>query len=45
MQSLQTVLGGVREGDFLSSIDLTEMYLHIPIQPLQRKYLQFQYAG
>lgn len=45
MHSLQTILGGVREGDFLMSIDLTEAYLHIPILPFHRQYLRFHYAG
>lgn len=31
MQSLQSILKSIREGDFLMSIDLTETYLHIPI--------------
>lgn len=41
MQSLQTILLGIRQGDFMSSIDLTEAYLHIPIQPAHRKFLHF----
>lgn len=31
IQSLRSILESVREGDFLTSIDLTEPYLHVPI--------------
>lgn len=45
MHSLQTILGGIRHGDFLTSIDLTEAYLHIPILPQHRQFLHFSYLG
>uniref|UniRef100_A0A2D4FC70 ribonuclease H n=1 Tax=Micrurus corallinus TaxID=54390 RepID=A0A2D4FC70_MICCO len=45
MQSLQSILEGIREGDFLTSIDLMEAYRHVPILPFHQKYLRFGYAG
>lgn len=45
MHSLHSILGGIREGDFLASIDLTEAYLHVPIRLEHRQYLRFCYAG
>lgn len=32
------------QADFLSSIDLLEAYLHIPIHPFHRKFLRFSYG-
>lgn len=45
MHSLQTILECIQEGDFLSSIDLTEAYLHVPNFPAHRKFLWFYYSG
>ncbi|XP_039189596.1 kelch-like protein 14 isoform X2 [Crotalus tigris] len=45
MQSLRSILGGIRQGDFLASIDLTEAYLHIPIHPAHRRFFRFCYRG
>ncbi|XP_034289304.1 uncharacterized protein LOC117675085 [Pantherophis guttatus] len=45
MQSLQTILEGIRVGDLLSSIDLTEAYLHVPILPSHRRFLRFCFAN
>uniref|UniRef100_A0A8C6XN18 Reverse transcriptase domain-containing protein n=1 Tax=Naja naja TaxID=35670 RepID=A0A8C6XN18_NAJNA len=36
MTTLQSILLGIRQGDVLTSIDLTEAYLHIPIRPAHR---------
>lgn len=33
MQSLRNILDGVRRGDLLCSVDLTEAYLHVPVHP------------
>lgn len=38
-------MAGIRKGDFLTSIDLTEAYLHIPIFPPHRRFLRFYYEG
>lgn len=45
MQSLQAIFESVRESDFLTSVDLTEAYLHVPIHPAHRKFLCFCHAG
>lgn len=45
MQSLQTIHQCIRQGDLMASIDLTEAYLHIPIQPDHHKYLRFCHNG
>lgn len=42
---LHSILGGVRIGDYLSSIDLWEAYLHVPIRPSHRRFLRFCYGG
>lgn len=45
MHSLHTILDTIRPGDLLSSIDLTEAYLHVPILSAHRKYLHFHNLG
>lgn len=45
MNTLQSILWSIRRGDFLSSIDLTEAYLHIPIRQSHCKFLRFCYDG
>lgn len=45
MHSLQLILGGIRTGNFLTSIDLTEAYLHIPILASHQQFLRFCYTG
>ncbi|XP_013923000.1 PREDICTED: uncharacterized protein LOC106549784, partial [Thamnophis sirtalis] len=45
MQSLQTILGCITQGNLLTSIDLKEAYLHVPIHPAHRKFLRFQFAN
>lgn len=45
MHSFQSVLENVQRGDFLTSIDLTEAYLHVPIHQGHRQYLRFCYSG
>lgn len=45
MSSSQSILEGIWEGDFLTSIYLTETYLHVLILPAHRQFLQFYYAG
>lgn len=45
IQSLQSILGCIREGDLMTSIDLKVAYLHVPIRPNHRKFLRFTYAG
>lgn len=45
MQSLSSILESVRPSDFLSSIDLMEAYLHVPILPAHRQFLRFAFRG
>lgn len=40
----QSILAGMQEGDFLTSIDLMEAYLHIPILFEHRQFLRFCYG-
>ena len=34
-----------RKGEWVTSIDLTDAYLHIPIHPQSRKFLRFHHRG
>lgn len=45
MYSLRSILGCIREGDLLQSVDLKEAYIHVPIHPMHRQYLRFTYAN
>lgn len=45
MESLHSILACIRQGDLLTSIDLREAYLHVPIRPSHRRFLRFCYAG
>ena len=39
------VLQAVREGEWFTSIDLTDAYFHVPILPAHRRFLRFAYRG
>ncbi|XP_070591368.1 CUE domain-containing protein 1 isoform X2 [Erythrolamprus reginae] len=45
MHSLQTILPSIRTRDLLTSIDLKEAYLHVPVYPAHRKFLRFCSEG
>ncbi|XP_070582571.1 uncharacterized protein [Erythrolamprus reginae] len=45
MHSLQTILAAVRPQDLLTSLDLKEAYLHVPIYPPHRRFLRFCVEG
>ena len=45
MESPRTVLQSLREGDWLTSIDLKDAYFHVPIHPSSRRYLRFVWDG
>lgn len=45
MSFLKSILGGVREGDHMASINLTEAYLHTMIFPDHWRCLRFSYLG
>lgn len=41
MESLRSITGALQKGEFLSSLDLKEAYLHVPILPAHRQFLRF----
>ena len=43
METVKSVRQSVMYKDWAVSIDLTDAYLHVPIHPTSRKYLQFVY--
>ena len=45
METLASVLLSVREGDFLASIDLKDVYFQIPVHQSSRKLLRFLSEG
>ncbi|XP_070591658.1 uncharacterized protein [Erythrolamprus reginae] len=45
MHSLQTILPSIRSRDLLTSIDLKEAYLHVPVHPAHREFLRFCSEG
>ena len=45
METVASVLLSVREGDFLASLDLKDVYFQIPVHPSLRKLLRFTSKG
>ena len=45
METVNSVLLSVREGDFLASIDLKDAYFQIPVHQSSRKLLRFLSEG
>ena len=45
METIQSVLLSVRQGDWMASIDLKEAYLQVPVQPDSRRFLRFVAQG
>ena len=45
METIQSVLLSVRQGDWMASIDLKEAYLQVPVHPDSRRFLQFVAQG
>lgn len=41
MESLHSISEALQPDEFLTSLDLTEAYLHVPIHPSHRRYLRF----
>ena len=41
METVQSVLASVRQGDWMVSLDLKDAYFQIPIHPDSRKFLRF----
>ena len=45
METIQSVLLSVRQGDWMASIDLKEAYLQVPVHPASRHFLRFLFRG
>ena len=45
METIQSVLLSVRQGDWMASIDLKETYLQVPVHPESRLFLRFVSKG
>ena len=45
METIQSVLLSVRQGDWMASIDLKEAYLQVPVHPESRPFLRFVANG
>ena len=45
METIQSVLLSVRQGDWMASIDLKEAYLQVPVHPDSRRFLRFLARG
>ena len=45
METLRSVIASVSPGEWLTSIDLKDAYLHVPMHPEFRKYLRFSFDG
>lgn len=44
METLSNVCKMLKPGDWLTSIDLKDAFLHVPIRPSSRKYLRFRWG-
>ena len=42
METAETIRKSIRQGEWVTSIDLTDAYFHVPIHPQSQKYLRFQ---
>ena len=45
MLTVQLLLELIRPGDWATSLDLKDAFLHVPIFPEHRKYLRFHFRG
>ena len=45
METPQSVLRSIRQGDWMISLDLQDAYLQVPIHPESRRYLRFTMGG
>ena len=43
METIQSVLLSVRQGDWMASIDLKEAYLQVPVHPASRHFFRFMF--
>ena len=45
METPESIRASLRTGEWVTSIDLTDAYLHMPIHPQSRKFLRFFHRG
>ena len=45
METPESIRASLRKGEWVTSIDLTDAYLHVPIHTLSQKYLRFCHKG
>ena len=45
MLTVKQLLECIQPGDWMTSIDLIDVYFHVPILPCQGKFLHFMLAG
>ncbi|KAG1178037.1 hypothetical protein G6F36_010725 [Rhizopus arrhizus] len=45
METIQDVTRMLKANDWLTSIDLSDAFLHIPVDPTSRRYLRFHWKG
>lgn len=45
MDTLKTVLGLVKKGDYAISLDMKDAYFHLPVHQSHQKYLRFCFMG
>ena len=45
LETIQSVLLSVRQGDWMASIDLKEACLQVPVHPASRHFLRFMFRG
>ena len=45
METSEQIMSAVRPGEWLTSLDLTDAYFHVPIFPTHRKFLRFVVKG
>ena len=45
MDTIRHVREALRQGEWTTSLDLKDAYLHVPVHPAFRKYLRFMHRG
>ena len=45
METPESIRASLRKGEWVTSIDLTDTYLHVPIHTQSQKYLRFHFKG
>ena len=45
METPESIRASLRKGEWVTSIDLTDAYLHVPIHTQSQKYLRFHFKG